>query len=694
MGKQSLEDLFLSIFAGRSEFYALWYPTSKKGFYVPSNYVAEDEKKQWIQDKVEKAVKDIGAATYDKRAVHAHIYGEHFLGVYPIRSDSKVKFFALDYDKEFDEAWTEAVSQQNVFLKEAGIKTYLEVSRSGKGIHLWGFLDEWVNAGEIRHALSQFIADAVTYDRMFPNQDGVDELLPVGNLIALPLFGPNVKEGRGVFVYADKNGKLQQYSDQEEFLYAVEKIPAAAITAIFQSNPESYEPNKQVQRKEGPAGQLYSSYKMTNKYFGCEFIRWCKDNPNEVSEPAWWALANQFAQFVDGRELFHEWSEGYSGYDPDECDLKFDRAVKINAPNTCSYIREHDLGPGCSCDKKYSKHGVYHPYDLHKVPLSVLIESVEDDIRVREAKEGITEALFRAHEYQNNPTSGKGFAYDIATLDDVTGIRNGEVIAVCSRPGAGKTTFGPIDLGYKLADKGIPAYVFSIEMSFAQLTDKLLSRIAEVDSRRILTGTMTKKDWEAIKEAEKDIRERDYFPFFIDDVTNRSDEILNIAGELIGQHGKGVVFVDYLQLATAEKGEDDRQRTSRVMRQCRLLAKTLEIPVIILVQLSRLADEITKESRVSYSMIAESSQIERDCSVIMFLLATGENESTIDTRLLAVVKERRMGAGARIELQYHKGISRFGDLGTWTAEAKSRHENKPDEGDWVLEETDDDDDSD
>ena len=95
----------------------------------------------------------------------------------------------MDFDKDEAEARKQVARQQEIFLQEAGIPTYIERSRSGNGYHLWGFLEEPVNAGELRFALSPYIDNRDTYDRMFPNQDGTTESSPYGNLIALPLNG-------------------------------------------------------------------------------------------------------------------------------------------------------------------------------------------------------------------------------------------------------------------------------------------------------------------------------------------------------------------------------------------------------------------------------------------------------------------------------------------------------------------------
>ena len=242
---QSFTDLYLELFAGRPDTYAIRWEWEKDGtkraIYIPSNYDGDSE---YAKDHAEKICEDVGTDKYGKEAALAHMRGSHFLGVYPIHADSTTKFFALDFDKEPEEAWKAAKRQQKIFHDEAGIPLYIERSRSGNGYHLWAFLAEAVNAGLVRHAIAQFIEEQDTYDRMFPNQNGVTEARPLGNLIALPLFGSTVKDGKGVFVVEGADGTPQVVEDQKDYLRRVERIPTSKLEELFDDAPEVYQPER------------------------------------------------------------------------------------------------------------------------------------------------------------------------------------------------------------------------------------------------------------------------------------------------------------------------------------------------------------------------------------------------------------------------------------------------------------------
>ena len=83
----------------------------------------------------------------------------------------------------------------------------------------------------------------------------------------------------------------------------------------------------------------------------CEFIRYCKENAENLPEPYWHAMITNLARTKDGIKVVHELSKPYPKYDKIETDRKFQRAVKENKPHTCKYIQDH-LGFECSKDCK------------------------------------------------------------------------------------------------------------------------------------------------------------------------------------------------------------------------------------------------------------------------------------------------------------------------------------------------------
>lgn len=70
----------------------------------------------------------------------------------------------------------------------------------------------------------------------------------------------------------------------------------------------------------------------------CVFLVWNKNNPNSVSEAAWYADLSIRGRLEGGVERVHEASSGYKGYDFDETEMKLEQALKTAGPRTCKNI--------------------------------------------------------------------------------------------------------------------------------------------------------------------------------------------------------------------------------------------------------------------------------------------------------------------------------------------------------------------
>lgn len=658
---------YLELFSGTPACYAISHEweteQGTRRIYLPSTY---DGEKENVQDIVGKVVSSIGTAMYGEAAALAHLKGTHFLGVYPIHSDSTVRFFALDFDKDEEYARQAAKRQQDIFTKEAGIPTYIERSRSGNGYHLWGFLDGPMNAGELRFALAQFIEDTDTYDRMFPNQDSTTERRPYGNLIALPLYGPTVKEGKGAFLEIDKAGDVVEIVDQRQYLMDIRKIPTAKIKELFNRREETYVPERVGERKIDPEG-LEGIYKVVHPVVGCSWINWCRDFPDEVTEPEWYALACQFAQLEGGREMFHEFSAlDPSRYDFNATEAKFDHALTQNAPHTCGYIRDNLKGPSCDCDMRFPEHRVTHPYDLARIPFVDLIEQLDLESEVETASTGIARVIEYTKHLYRNPDSFQGFKYGFPEIDQYTELRANDFLVLAARPGRGKTAF-MVDMTYRVASSGKPVYIYSMEMTKDQFWTRLLARAAQVDGKRLQKGTLVYSEWRRVLRAKKELEDRP-LPIFIDDSTYDATEVVNKAAELIAEHGMGLVLIDYLQMATNHAGETDYQKNSRVPRQYKLLAKAMGVPVFCLAQMNREGEDLTEESETLDRVIEGSGKIEQYADVIFFLL--GPKSPGIVERILVLHKERHREAHHRIGFDFNQPVMTFQGKGSWAQQAK------------------------
>lgn len=659
------------LFAGNPNVYAIrteWESVNTEtgvvtahSAYIPSKY---NGNKETTKRRVQEVADQIGTAEYDEKAVEAHVRGKQFLGIYPLHPDSTVRLFALDFDGKNGDPLVEAAEQMKVLVQEAELPIYLERSQSGNGFHLWGFIDGPVHAKTVRRAIKQFIEKTATFDRMFPNQNGVTELRPLGNLIALPLFAPRVRDGNSVFGHVIESAEGLEFSpfdDQRAFLGRLRTIPASRIEELAAAAPEIAD-EKPVKAREGAAdGALPGVKKVVDPRFGCEWVRWHIEYPEEVTEPEWYALACNLAQLRGGREMFHEISALSKRYDPASCDMKFDQAIEVNAPHTCDYIRSNLKGPQCLCDQRYPGK-VFHPYGLGKITLYDLMKGVAGEDSTQDAVDGFDETIGWLEEVEKNPVLGWGITTGITSVDEHVGFRDATLNILAARPSIGKTALA-LDFAYRMASAGIPVYFFSLEMSRKQLWLRLLARVAGVSGDRMRKGALTREDWQKIREAREYVASLAHFPLFVDDTTRDIRWIMENAWNLQEEHGKGIVMIDYLGLLEWRDGENEYAATTRNSKECKLMAKALDCPNLVLHQFNRTGDDMGVDAATFDSWLRSSGQIEQDADVILYLL--GNRGPGIVERCLVKQKDRDGTAGIRIPLEFNQAIMQFGGMGSF-----------------------------
>ncbi len=162
-----------------------------------------------------------------------------------------------------------------------------------------------------------------------------------------------------------------------------------------------------------------------------------------------------------------------------------------------------------------------------------------------------------------------------------------------------------------------PVLVFSLEMGHSELTQRILSSEAKVDSTKLRTGKLTESDWSKIGLAVGRLE----VPLFLDD--NPQVTVMEIrakARRIKAQHGKlACIVIDYLQLMSGSGVAENRQlEISEISRNLKVLARELEVPIVALSQLSRNL-EARSDKRPMLSDLRESGAIEQDADVVMFL---------------------------------------------------------------------------
>ena len=174
----------------------------------------------------------------------------------------------------------------------------------------------------------------------------------------------------------------------------------------------------------------------------------------------------------------------------------------------------------------------------------------------------------------------------------------------------GKTAFGLGMATHVAKHSGRPVLVFSLEMGHVELTQRILSSEAEVDSQKIRNGRLSEADWAKIGRAIGRLE----VPLFLDD--NPRVTVMEIrakARRLKMQHGDlGLILVDYLQLMSGGGNAENRQlEVSEISRNLKILARELEVPIVALSQLSRNL-ESRSDKRPMLSDLRESGCLTAD----------------------------------------------------------------------------------
>ena len=227
-------------------------------------------------------------------------------------------------------------------------------------------------------------------------------------------------------------------------------------------------------------------------------------------------------------------------------------------------------------------------------------------------------------------------------LDSETmGWHPGQLIIIAARPGMGKTSF-MLNTTLNAAMKGNTSVAFfSMEMSKSELTMRLLSMEARVDSNRLKNASrLQESDWKHLQRAAGEMQNAQ---IYLDDTPALNIlELKSRCRRIQSQHGLGLIVVDYLQLMRGlakGPGGSREQEISEISRGLKSLAKELGVPVISASQLSRDIERREKK-RPQLSDLRESGAIEQDADIVIFINRDKENPELANEAELIMAKHR------------------------------------------------------
>ena len=238
-----------------------------------------------------------------------------------------------------------------------------------------------------------------------------------------------------------------------------------------------------------------------------------------------------------------------------------------------------------------------------------------------------------------------------------TGLNRSDLIILAARPAMGKTSFA-MNIALNVARKTEKQVaVFSLEMSKEQLATRLLSTEALVDSKKLRSGLLEKDDWMRLASSADTLCR---MPMLIDDTPGIT--VQQMKAKLRRIKNLGLVVIDYLQLMNSTLKTDNRVVIiSEITRQLKIMAKELDVPIILLSQLSR-GPESRTDKRPMLSDLRESGSIEQDADIVMFLYRDAYYNPTTCTSpnvSECIVAKNRHGEVGTVEMVWDGQFTRF-----------------------------------
>ena len=256
----------------------------------------------------------------------------------------------------------------------------------------------------------------------------------------------------------------------------------------------------------------------------------------------------------------------------------------------------------------------------------------------------------------------------IADFDlSLKGFQAGQMVVIAGRPGQGKSVLAT-QIALHNAINGRPVLMFNFEMSGEEIVGRIIAGELGINSERIANRELSEYQIRQVTERHDLL---DGVQLYIDpDTSHTIASIRSLARKYKRQHDIGLLVVDYLQLIGEEKdkGENREQLVARMSRSFKVLAKELEIPVIVLAQLSRESDKrTTKEPQLSD--LRESGAIEQDADVVMFVhrpetygIETFSDGTSTHGCVMVKVAKRRNGPTSEMRLRFNAPDQRIENL--------------------------------
>ncbi|WP_293981825.1 replicative DNA helicase [uncultured Clostridium sp.] len=255
-----------------------------------------------------------------------------------------------------------------------------------------------------------------------------------------------------------------------------------------------------------------------------------------------------------------------------------------------------------------------------------------------------------------------GMKSGIDSIDkNIGGFVRGELDIISGRPSMGKTMF-TLNIGDGLCRNGYKVFMCELEMTEKAIGMRRLSYSAMVEVEKMKFGRLTDEEISRIIAAQSEISERD--SMYTD--CSPYQDLLSIrikAKSLKAMYGLDVIIIDHLSLMNIPKGQTRDAAIGEVTRGLKILAKELDVCVILICQLSR-AVEQRNDKRPMLSDLRESGNIEQDADMVMFLYRDEYyNKYTKDRGIMeCIIGKHRNGRIGTLKFKYDEKYQKISEI--------------------------------
>ena len=272
------------------------------------------------------------------------------------------------------------------------------------------------------------------------------------------------------------------------------------------------------------------------------------------------------------------------------------------------------------------------------------------------------------------PSEMKRVPTGFTSIDDfLNGMQRADLIVLAGRPSMGKTSLAlNIARNAAIEHRAVVA-MFSLEMSGESLVYRLLSSESQVNAWKIRKKNETRDEEKRVMDAIGILSEA---MIYIDDSPMmRISEMRSKAKRLHSEQNINLIIIDHLGLMQGDTRNDNRvQEISYITRSLKVLARELNVPVLVVSQLSR-ASEWRATHKPQLSDLRDSGSIEQDADVVMFVyrdeyyyrteedwLKEHPNEEYPAGLADVIIAKHRNGPTGEVKLRFESTLAKFENM--------------------------------